>query len=100
MKHAAPFNASRAALHLVAGGLACGIAGEARLAMEVPVDLTRPGFSCASISVSLLRPSVIAMSQKSSVMKTYQFVPEVLMSAKMTRLTASDSDTEHHEAMS
>ena len=39
MKHAAPVNASRAALHLVAGGLARGIAAEARLAMEVPVDL-------------------------------------------------------------
>ncbi len=43
MKETAPVNASRAALHLVAGGLARGVAGEALLA----------GFQ------KLLRPAVI-----------------------------------------
>ncbi len=132
MKDTAPVNGSRAALHLVAGGLARGVAGEALLAgfqkllrpavIETldnvlastqrgdalfaaqnfkkqygsfllpngaaascggcPGRSSRPGLSRSLISVSSLCPSVIAMSQKSSVMKTLQFVPKVLMSGK------------------
>ncbi len=95
MKHAAPLNASRAALHLVACGLARGIAGEARLATNVPDDLLGRVFTCSSIFASSLCSSIIAMSQKSSVMKTLQFVPEACCRAKMTRLTFSETGTEH-----